>query len=456
MGQIVMSLIVQIGACGIAALIGAVVIGLATKLLLKFTPSYGIRYLAAFCGYIPLFVGRFLLAEFLGPYLTENNLPATAWLAPMTLTVVIWIVLQAVIYAVIIKGPKKDYIVLSSAFIISLLHFAVLAAAVPVVILIAVLIGILPFGNTVTFADVVEPILNSKTVILDLIIGGDQTGPVMHEIVADSRIRRTLSNLPSIVQILDLDGGRMLVLDTDGKTAAYIDIQGDVADRTRNYVEFLRQIIRQLQEGQVEKLGEQLIDGQKVIGFAARGQNEEVTIWADAQTGHPIRIEAQIGQEFAFIMKNFEFDVPVDGSLVSMDVPAGYTLQEKNLDVSNSTEKDFVESLRIWAEIIGDGTFPEAIGTENAMKVMPTLIQKMTQMQVSEEEGTQLGTSFGKGMIFHQILENQGQWNYAGAGVKLGDAGKAIFWYPPQGSQTYRVIYGDLSVKDVAEENLPK
>ena len=62
LGQIVMSLIVQIGACGIAALIGAVVIGLATKLLLKFTPSYGIRYLAAFCGYIPLFVGRFLLA----------------------------------------------------------------------------------------------------------------------------------------------------------------------------------------------------------------------------------------------------------------------------------------------------------------------------------------------------------------------------------------------------------
>jgi hypothetical protein len=166
-----MSLIVQIGACGIAALIGAVVIGLATKLLFKFTPSYGIRYLAAFCGYIPLFAGRFLLAEFLGPYLTENNLPATAWLAPMTLTVVIWIVLQATIYAVIIKGPKKGYIGLSSAFLISLLHFAVLAAAVPVVILIAVLIGILPFGNTVTFADVVEPILNARTVIFDVVVG---------------------------------------------------------------------------------------------------------------------------------------------------------------------------------------------------------------------------------------------------------------------------------------------
>ncbi len=45
---------------------------------------------------------------------------------------------------------------------------------------------------------------------------------------------------------------------------------------------------------------------------------------------------------------------------------------------------------------------------------------------------------------------------YAGNGVKLGEADKAIFWYRPEGAETYRVIYGDLSVKDVAAENLPK
>ncbi|MCG7854167.1 MAG: hypothetical protein MIO92_16750, partial [Methanosarcinaceae archaeon] len=101
-------------------------------------------------------------------------------------------------------------------------------------------------------------------------------------------------------------------------------------------------------------------------------------------------------------------------------------------------------------------TFPEAIGTESAMKQMPVLIQKVASMEVSEEKGTEIGMSFAKGMLFHQILENQGEWNYAGAGVKLGDAAKAIFWYQPSGSQTYRVIYGDLAVKDVAGEDLPK
>jgi len=124
LSQIVIELIAQIGASGVAALIGAFVIGLATKSSLKFTPSYGIRYIAAFCGYIPLFVGRFLLAEFLWSDLPENT---NALLLPITLTAVIWIVLQGAIYAVIIKGPKKGNIRLSSALEISFYQCAVLA-----------------------------------------------------------------------------------------------------------------------------------------------------------------------------------------------------------------------------------------------------------------------------------------------------------------------------------------
>ena len=309
---------------------------------------------------------------------------------------------------------------------------------------------------SVTWAQVIEPILNAKTIAFDLIIGGEESGLTMHDIVVGSRIRRTMSNMPNMTQVIDLDNAKMLGLDTQAKTAIYVDIKGDLVDRTRNYVEFVRQGIRQLQEGQVQQLGERTIDGQKAVGFTGKGQNEEVTIWADPQTALPIRIEAKIGQEFSFIMKSFQFNAAVDESQVSMDVPDGYTLQKTNIDLGNATEQDFIESLRIWAEIIGDGTFPQAIGTESTMKAMPTLGQKLTAMQVTEEKGTQLGMSFAKGMLFHQILESQGRWTYAGAGVKLGDANTAIFWYQPKDSATYRVIYGDLTVKDVAPENLPK
>ena len=157
------------------------------------------------------------------------------------------------------------------------------------------------------------------------------------------------------------------------------------------------------------------------------------------------------------ILKNFELDVPVDDSLISMDVPPGYTLKGTQFDLGNATEQDFVESLRVWAKVLGDGTFPDAIGTENAMKEVPMLGQKLGKLNLSEEQGTQMGIAFGKGMLFHQIIDTRGDdWHYAGAGVKLGDASKAVFRYQPKGSTTYRVIYGDLSVKDVAPSNLPK
>jgi hypothetical protein len=53
-------------------------------------------------------------------------------------------------------------------------------------------------------------------------------------------------------------------------------------------------------------------------------------------------------------------------------------------------------------------------------------------------------------------LPSESDWHYVGKDVKFGEADKPIFWYKPEGSQTYRVIYGDLSVKDVAQEDLPK
>jgi hypothetical protein len=329
-------------------------------------------------------------------------------------------------------------------------------AAVAAVIIVAALGINSIMAPSVTWAQVIEPILNARTIVFDLILGSDDSGMAQHEIFVGSRIRRTMSNMPNMTMIIDTDNEKLLALDTEGKTAAYADISGELGERHRSFIKFVRQIITQLQEGQVEKLGERVIDGQKAIGFTGKGQNEAVTIWADAETALPIRIEAQIGQEFSFIMKNFEFDADVDESLVSMDVPEGYTLDKAELDLGNASEEDLIESLRIWAEIIGDGTFPEAIGTQSAMAQMPVLVQKVAAMQVSEEKGSEIGMSFAKGMLFHQTLEGQGQWTYAGADVKLGDANTAIFWYQPQGSATYRVIYGDLSVKDVAPENLPK
>jgi outer membrane lipoprotein-sorting protein len=332
--------------------------------------------------------------------------------------------------------------------------------AVAAVIVIAAIIGIQfvgsPLKTNVTFADVIKPIMEARTVIFDFVAGGEEgKGPVIHDIVTNNKIRRTLSNM-NMAMIIDLDKAKMLVLNDYDKTAAYVDITGPLLEQTKSFINFVRRTITDLKDWPVQELGQTNIDGLEAIGFKTKGQNEEVTIWADPQTAKPIRIELRLGQSFC-VLKNIEFDVPVDESLVSMNVPPGYTQQKTEVDMGKFTEQDFIESLRIWAQYVLGGSFPEALSVEGYLKVTPLVGEKVSQSGISKEEGKKLGMTFGLGAIFFQQLALNGMdYHYAGKGVKLGDAEKAIFWYKPKGLQNYRVIYGDLSVKEVAPENLPK
>jgi hypothetical protein len=52
-------------------------------------------------------------------------------------------------------------------------------------------------------------------------------------------------------------------------------------------------------------------------------------------------------------------------------------------------------------------------------------------------------------------LPNGSCCQYVGEGVRLGDADSVVFWYQTPGSATCRAVYGDLTVKDVAPEDLP-
>jgi len=334
--------------------------------------------------------------------------------------------------------------------------------AAAAVIIIAMLIGLNLFGGTVTFADVVKPLLNARTLILDIVVNTDgpevdeDTDPVIHDTIVDQRIRRVVSTQEHLANIFDTESAKMLTLHTEGKVAVYSDIQGHVQEITQNYMTFLLDIITEVQNNpdlEAKKIGEKEIDGQKVVGFLVR----DVTIWADAETALPVRIEGQ-SPSLSVIYKNFQFNIPVEKlePLVSMEIPDGYELVENKgteFDMGTPTEQDLVECLRIWAELMSDGNFPETIGMTEFTKQLPQVEAKLAESITSAEEGTQKGMTLGKGMLFHMTLNDK---HYAGSGVKVGEADKAVFWYLPDGADTYRVIYGDLSVKDVAAENLPK
>jgi len=363
------------------------------------------------------------------------------------------------------------------------MHSKLTQLAAAAVVAVAVIVGSQFLGGTITFAQVIEPILNARTVVLDYVIGEGPDALEMHDIVIGSRIRRTMSNMDmtkildprvrstlsnmDMTMILDFEDARMLTLVSLGvtKIASYIDIQGTGLEGTRSVLDFVRNVVSRVKDNpdaDIQDLGEKEINGQKAVGFYVKGLNVDLTIWANKKTSLPIRIEFTEGKT-SIVIKNIEFHVPLEESLVSMEVPAGYTLKDMTLNIIkvpaphnlpyNATEEDLVESLRIWAEIILDGAFPDAIGTDHFMKQAAVLGYKLASLGLPDSGEME---QFPKGMIFLQEFEFGGKWGYAGKGVKLGDADKIILWYQPQGSNTYRAIYGDLKVAEVAEEDLPK
>jgi hypothetical protein len=78
------------------------------------------------------------------------------------------------------------------------------------------------------------------------------------------------------------------------------------------------------------------------------------------------------------------------------------------------------------------------------------------ELEKRMEEIKPLMKAIGDGFSVIFQMPTNSDWHYAGKNVKLGDTDTAIFWYRPKGSEMYHIIYGNLSVNDIAPENLPK
>lgn len=310
---------------------------------------------------------------------------------------------------------------------------------------------------TPSFADVIRPIFEARTFAFDMVVGSG--GPVMHDVVVDNRIRRTLSNMPDAVMIIDLDRAKMLNLDAAKKTAGLIDITGPLEQDTRSFIAFVRETITRLrnQADAQPQQRKRTLDGRRNVGYTLGNDREQVTVWADAQTAAPIEIELRLGEN-GWVIRNFEFDIPVSEDEISLDPPAGYTLQEATLDFANVTEEVFVESLRVLAQYLNDGVFPDALNTQTYITQVPRIEQEIGPLPISDEEKEQLAACFIHGMLFLQQyeLKHEGPWHYAGSGVKLNAPDTPIFWYQPAGQANYRVIYADLHTEELPPDRLPK
>lgn len=338
-----------------------------------------------------------------------------------------------------------------------------LAAAA--VIIIALLIGINQIGSTPTFAEVVQPFLTARTATFKVTIKGEGVPKQEFDgmFMEPGRMRHNQPGGGTV--IVDLEQGKFVTLLPQLKQAVVL-VMYNIPEEpgSLNFFQEIRMRIlkaKPFDDESVEFLGEKEIDGITAIGYHVQKPGLDATVWADSETKMPIQIEI-FQDPMTIAMSNIVFNVELDEKLFIPEVPEGEGYEVKILrkDMSEPKEEDFIESFRIWAEHM-DGNFPSKMHRSAVNEFMKHQQKKMKEKgtEPTIEDMTQLQQTIidmTHGFPFVESLPAESDWKYVGKDVKFGDANSPIFWYRPKNSQTYRVIYGDLSVKDVASENLPR
>jgi outer membrane lipoprotein-sorting protein len=334
----------------------------------------------------------------------------------------------------------------------TLVRFAALLLLAAGMIVIPFALSPNPRGPGAAFAAVIEHIRAARTVTYTMRIG-DDTKPY-HVFLLEPGRRR--SELPDgSVMITDRVRGKEIVLNPLGKLATVIEMNPtDEAVPGFNEIDYLRNF-----RGKPEAdLGEKVIDGHPTRGFRFSGGGYNSVVWVDTRTNLPVRIEnkATLNADGVktVVLSDFVFDAPLDEALFSTTPPEGSKVQTIPIAkaVAAPVEKDLADLLGEYAKRSG-GRFPNDLQVTSLIDVLKDI--KPTKTGFDEATSAWIA-KVGQGVGLVWSMPPDSDALYTGKGVQLGQADKPIFRYRPQGSRTYRVIYGDLTVKDVEPGQIPR
>lgn len=264
------------------------------------------------------------------------------------------------------------------------------------------------------------------------------------------------------INISDWAARKKIGLDPKTKRATVFNLK-NLPDEMKNgmqegnWFEGIRQMLRAATtdpNATVTSLGEKQLDGRRVAGIRFEIPGTPMTMWADPVTQLPVRIESTSAgpPQSEVVMTNFEFNIELDKSLFSVEIPEGYTVTGVDVDLSPPSESELITALRMCSEV-SNGEFPTGFDAFSIGKYAATYIHKkgLDVEKGATSEQLQETIKIARGFQFVLMLPKEADAHYAGAGTRQGDAERAILWFKPIGLEKYRVIYADLSVRESKE-----
>ena len=262
------------------------------------------------------------------------------------------------------------------------------------------------------------------------------------------------------VSVMDSVRGKGLSIIPQKKQFVEMDMSNLPDDPSKNPLNVIEKL-RSLPDRADEEIGTREIDGQVVQGFRVTEEGITSTVWIDPKTKELVEVEIEFvnAPGMSGTMTDIRFNVELSDELFSITPPDGYTRLELQVDVSEASEDDLIEYLRLWSSWTRDNSFPPTLNPVELAKVSMEMVKAGKfgpEEQTTEEQSLDHTMKMTRGMMFVMKLPAESNSRYAGESAKYGDAETPVFWYRPEGSETYRVIYGDLSAKDVAPADLPQ
>ena len=183
-------------------------------------------------------------------------------------------------------------------------------------------------GSGIAFAQVLEHFQSAPGFAATTRIEGEED----RESLADQRIycrgsRIRLETPGMVAQVMATDLGQVLTLNMTDRTAAVKDYAEEKGARSGARPDLIVKLST-LKTGSEKRLGEKIIDGRQATGFRITSEGTGWTIWADATTGQPVRVEMKNEQiaDGTVVVEDFEFDADLDESLFSLTPPEGYVM----------------------------------------------------------------------------------------------------------------------------------
>ena len=244
-----------------------------------------------------------------------------------------------------------------------------------------------------------------------------------------------------------------------------------------------REMIKQIMGCEYTELGRSVIDGIEVEGFRTTDpafyggamENLELTLWVDVEKWLPVRTEMDFKMneqmQMHGVIYDYQWDIQVDASEFKPVIPEDFTaFPTEGMKMPSMSEEAAVEGLKFFAEIFGQ--YPKKLNLMNLMQEFSALkdsenltdaglkLQEEMKQMTKDEDDERIKKVMEMmrqvqsiGMFYMTLVQDKKEPVYYGQSVGPNDADTVLMRWKISDDE-YRVIFGDLTIKNVPAEEL--